>query len=421
MISGTALLAQPARYYFEHLNTEDGLSQNDVNCILQDRRGFMWFGTNDGLNRYDGYDFLLYKPNENVAGTIISNLIQELEEDHLGRIWIGTAGAGISCFNPMNQQFVNFKDLRDPNFRLRSDFILNIFEDSKQRLWVTTAKGIHLFQTNGDLAVDVNSVQNITDQAIPDQFKSRRVEGIYEDQQGTIWVGCQPGLYKLSEPAHPDSTFKFSAVIPRIPVRSIIQGPEGSMLVGSPNGLFIVSSQVKGKYQPQRIQYGPHERMLFLGKNLWTTSDLGLSQFSWDANTDKFVFENLYTSDLGDFHSLNKTVLRTIYGDREGIIWIGTNGGGINKFEPEQKTFFHYKKTLEPGSISYDKIRSIYEDSEENLWVGTEGGGLNFLPKEDADQGNFDRFSHLAKPSYVFSQVEYQQGNQRYMLLGGQT
>ncbi|MEO1451481.1 MAG: two-component regulator propeller domain-containing protein, partial [Bacteroidota bacterium] len=411
--------AQPARYFFEHLTTKDGLSQNDVNCILQDETGFMWFGTNDGLNRYDGYEFEVFRPRENDTTSIISNLIQVLTIDHLGRIWIGTAGEGISCFLPKYQRFVNFKDIDDPNFNLQGDFILDISIDEHKRMWVGTSTGMSLLQLNDVYEPSPTSIKNLTSSVVPSPILRGRIETVFEDNEGQIWVGGDFGLFKLVQPDPEIQAFEVER-IRWVHTRWITQNESGRLIVGNQQGLDVISKNLDQTYKTVHVGYSSNDRVICIGETIWTTSARGLSRYTLAENQEKPVLSHIYTSDLVDFHSLSKTVLRTIYAGRSGVIWIGTNGGGVNKFEPEHKIFFHHKKTLEKGTISYDKVRSVFEDKYQNLWVGTEGGGLNFLPYDAEDPANYRKFEHLPSPPNIFSLTEYEKDGKDYLLIGGQ-
>ncbi|MEO1450184.1 MAG: two-component regulator propeller domain-containing protein, partial [Bacteroidota bacterium] len=412
-------VAQPTRYFFDHLTTEEGLSQNDVNCILQDQTGFMWFGTNDGLNLYDGYEFTIFKPREGDSTSIISNLIQVLAEDTLGRIWIGTAGEGLSCYLPRYNRFINLKDHPEHFPEFPSDFIVSLHIDSSQRLWVGTSKGLRLLELSGEYEIAAHSIQDISQQVLPKKLRNERIGDVFEDNPREYWVGGNSGLYhlRMQNPAQP----RFQSFrVRRMPARGINKGKYGELLVSMGQSLFRVTSPQYGTYSVKNLDKQTHDALLMLDGNLWTSSMLGLSKFSYPHGRTRLKKEKVYTSDLSDLHSLNKSVLRTIYADRNGIIWIGTNGGGINKFEPRQKTFAHYKQTLNEGSISYDKIRALYEDSQQNLWIGTEGGGLNLLSARDSGAHLYNNFTHLSYPRNVFAISEYTCDSKRYLLMGGQ-
>lgn len=415
---GTYVMSQPTRYYFDHLTTKEGLSQNDINCILQDAMGFMWFGTNDGLNLYDGYDFTVYRPIEGDSTTINSTIIQALAEDHLGRIWVGTTGEGLSCFLPKHKRFVNLKDIPAFNLALPSDFITNLFVDRSDRLWISTSKGLRLFQLSEAYEVKKNSMHDITDTYLSVTMKNRRIDHIYEDEEGVIWLSTNAGLYKLWNNTDSSGPFLTRQVFKQA-AKGIVPGKENELIVGTGRGLRQVKLQKNGPPKVIKIDGSNHDFVLYNAGAVWTSSPNGLTKFVY-GDGDILEKEHVYTSDLSDFHSLSKTVLRTIYADRNGIMWIGTNGGGVNKFEPKQKTFFHYKETLAQGSLSYDKVRSVYEDSYQNLWVGTEGGGINFLPANDSGRNTYQGFSHISYPANVFALAEYECKGNRYMLMGGQ-
>ncbi|MEM6800448.1 MAG: two-component regulator propeller domain-containing protein, partial [Bacteroidota bacterium] len=334
----TAVFAQPTRYYFDHLSTNEGLSQNDVNCILQDRTGFMWFGTNDGLNLYNGYEFRVFKPNEEDSTAIITNIIQTLEEDAAGRIWIGTPGEGLSCYLPRYDRFVNLKNWKREEALFPSDFVLSLFVDSKKRLWVGSSKGLRVFQISDAYEISKNSLSDLSSQILSAEIQSSRAYQIIEDEHQNIWISANSGLFKLEPKTEEARTYQASRLIDGN-IKGLVRGKGLDLIAGSGEGLYQLSSKEGNTYEVLKLDEEPHDNLLYTAGAIWTSSQKGLTKFVYEAGSNKLLKEHRYTSDLRDFHSLSKSVLHSIYADRNGIIWIGSNGGGINKFEPRQKIF----------------------------------------------------------------------------------
>ncbi len=421
----SSLTAQSLDLFFEHLTTEDGLSQNDVNCIIQDSLGFMWFGTNDGLNRYDGYNVTEFKPAETDSFSISSNLINCLETDHRNRLWIGTTGFGISCFDPSTERFTNY--VHDPNVpsSLGSNQILDIHADRKSRLWVGTAHGLNLFElTTEEEGFQGSALRNITKKMIPPALQSIHINAIYQYEDNVYWILTESGVFTLQDRESSRDYLAMETIAPYIVATGIEAYNEEVMIIGGSNGLYWFDLQnrdpLTGRISPIVINPRMHNKLIVYQGEIWTTSPFGLSRYGFPEGERLPRLIKRYASDLRDLHSLNKSVLRFIYADQNGLIWLGTNGGGVNKFDPEKKVFAHYQQQLEEGSLSNNKIRSVFEDSRQNLWLGTEGGGVNFLPRS-SKRDEYLSFEQLNRPSYCFAITEYEEEGEPYILLGGQS
>lgn len=416
-------IAQSDRIYFDHITTEEGLSQNDINCILQDRKGFMWLGTHDGLNRYDGYTFTIFKPDPAQPNSINSNLILSLAEDSLGRIWAGTAGSGLNCFDPATQQFL---PLGEGLKGIEKSHVRDLLVDHKGRLWVATIAGLALFDVQS-MDEEGIGIRDYSEELIPPSFRTEYVEKIYQDSEHNIWIGCRGALVRLEEASIAGEPYLADAVrmpigSPQLLVRSITKDKHDRFVIGSTQGLFY-QTETEESGLPVLSQFTTEFNSAIVVDSrdrIWGAGLQGLRRFESSGNRKVPVLSGTYSNNLEDIHSLNKDVLRTLYADKNGMIWVGTNGGGINKFDPEKMAFRHFRKNLQPGSIRYDKIRVIFQDSEDNIWMGTEGGGVSFLPAE-SDNGNYSTFQHLSAPNYVFAMAEVQEADTKVLYLGGQT
>ncbi|HFA50992.1 MAG TPA: histidine kinase, partial [Bacteroidetes bacterium] len=178
---------------FQHLSKKDGLSQVSVFAIAQDSAGFMWFGTKDGLNKYDGYQFKVYKKNAS-ANSLVANDIRTLYVgSNNNELWIGTT-TGLSKYQPTSDNFINYLNIPSDTNSISGNVIRQIFEDSKGRLWVGTSVGLNLFDRGKNnfkrLTINNNAPQNI---------KAQDVKAILEDSQGQLWFGTANGLFKLIE------------------------------------------------------------------------------------------------------------------------------------------------------------------------------------------------------------------------------
>ncbi|WP_303317224.1 two-component regulator propeller domain-containing protein [Flavivirga abyssicola] len=393
---------------FDHLTTNDGLSQSDINCIYQDEDGFMWFGTYDGLNKYNGYEFINYLPDANNEESISSNIIFDITGDKSGNLWIGTTGGGLNRFNKKTKKFTRYlHDVNDDN-TLDSNIINSVYVDDKNnRLWVGTKKGVNLLDLstsqNNPVFVKINSKESVN------------VNDIYQDIYGNVWVGANSDLYVVIEDE--DNQFNFIKINYDFNlINQIGENQNGELIIATNTGMFI-KKNVNGS--DEIIQLTHTNTRAFIvdeNNNYWVGNNKGLSQ-NRIVNEKDLKKKNHFEYDPINLNSISKNIVNSIYEDRTGILWIGTNGGGVNKIDPNRKQFQHINKTSDSNSLSYDKIRAFYEDSNNDLWVGTEGGGLNLLNSKNGNRrfNNFKKFNDLSK---IFALEEVVVNNRKTLLIG---
>jgi len=406
--------------HFDHITTEDGLSQSDINSIYQDDQKFMWFATHEGLNKYDGYNFEVFTPNGNHPNSISSNLIFSLEGDDKGDLWIGTTGDGLNHFDKSLEKFTHFyHDEKNLN-SLVSNHISTVYKDKSNRLWVGTTEGLDLVDLSVPLA-DIKFQHFLLDYSNLSEYGNNIVYSVFQDSENQMWVGGTKGLYKFSRDNFGRFYFKLINAeigLPNISVRSINEDTFGRLIIGTAQGLFLL-----GQSRVQKVE--KIQGKLFVNKilienhNIWAGTNKGLVHFDNTKRSALPRFINSYAYNPRDPHSLSKDIVKSIYRDHTGVIWVGTNGGGVNKFDPERKQFNHIKKTANPTSLSYDKIRSIFEDSNHSLWIGTEGGGLNMLLQSQDGQyyNGFKNFMTVPKP---FVSIEIERNNRKVLLIGAE-
>ncbi|TNJ43436.1 response regulator [Tamlana fucoidanivorans] len=393
---------------FERLTTSDGLSQSDINCIYQDDDGFMWFGTFDGLNRYDGYQFKNYLPEVNNHGSISSNIVFAITGDKTGNLWVGTTGGGLNRFNKKTGIFTRFEHNENDSNTIDSDYITSVCVDKKNRLWVGTVHGINI--------LDLTKKQESPVFKHLETVNNKPVKTIHEDSSGNIWVAFANELFKVEE-----DNISFKLVKIRSfngSVNYIGQNESGELVVGAYGGVYIKNnSSIKSDIEFTRI-IKTYPQSLAVDKNVyWVGTEIGLRQFEYSKKTKKFEEIGYFVYDPLNPKSISKNIIKALFKDKTGIIWIGTNGGGINKFDSNKKKFKHVRRTSNPHSLSYDKIRSFYEDSQDNFWVGTEGGGLNLLRREDND-GNYDKFKVYLDRAKPFALEEVTINEKQFLLVG---
>lgn len=400
-------------YRFEHLTTDQGLSQSDVNAIFQDKKGFMWFGTHDGLNKYDGHQFSVYRPQQDSSNAISSNLIWEITDDIDGNLWIATTGGGLNHFDISTEEFTAFTHDPHHSGSIVHDYISTLFRDSKNRIWVGTSKGINY----ADVSVPLDE---ITFQSIY-AFGNVAAQVFFEDANGQLWMGGQKGLYRLMRNNEGALFFQHLSELKALKygtVRAITEDSNGNLILGTTRGIYRYFPGEKDSLQ--FVQPGVFTDLIFIDGTLWAGSESGLYTFEHDIQYNKLlrVSRNEYDPRNPD-QSLSKNNVKSIFLDNTGIVWIGVNGGGVNKYDPLKKQFVHLKKGAESGSISNDKVRTIFEDSQGALWIGTEGGGLNFISKNDRLKSSFT-FSYADKISKVYAIEEVEINGSKRLFVGGQ-
>ncbi|MBL7996336.1 response regulator [bacterium] len=379
----SACTAQELEIDFERITIEQGLSQSSINCIIQDSRGFMWFGTQDGLNRYDGYDFMVYKRSSVDTFTLSSNWITSLFEDVSGSIWIGTQGGGLNKFDRFTEKFVSY--MHDPNdlSSLISNDVRSVHEDKSGTFWIGTGSGVCTFDRR------TGKFQRLTN---GNGIEKAYVSAIFEDRIGQIWFGTQgSGLYKLTKQknrttvVHYTHLPDFANSLSNDFVNAIYQDNNKTIWVGTAGGLNKLLSEETGSFisfkkndkNPASLSFDRVQTIFEdrLGM-LWIGTDGGgLNCFDpRDPTRTKFVS---YTQDPINLRSLSENRVFSLLEDKSGTLWIGT-GGGLSKFDRKPKKFAHFKtEPYNPNSLNVSEVWCFYEDSEGILWIGTNGGGLN--------------------------------------------
>ncbi len=328
-----------AEIRFEQLSLEQGLSQSSVFAIMQDASGFLWFGTQDGLNKYDGYEFTVYRPDSEDPNSLGGHYVRALAVDSEGALWIGTFGDGLDRLDRTSGQVTHYENRRSSRYSLSSDIVLALYADRAGTVWIGTQAGLNRYDRERDRFVRYRHVEGNARSLSHDV-----VRVVYEDRDGVLWLGTEGGgLDRFDRASERFTHYRHYASardsLGGNVVLSIHQDREGLLWVGTDGG--------------------------------------GLSRL--DPSTDHF---DRYQHDPGDSHSLSHNTVSAIFEDSEGVLWIGTQGGGLNRFDRESGQFIRYQHV--PGdatSLSDDWILSIYEDRGGVLWIGTVGGGLNLLDR----------------------------------------
>ncbi|WP_430934202.1 hybrid sensor histidine kinase/response regulator [Saccharicrinis sp. 156] len=345
--------------------------QNDVNHIYQDKHGYMWIGTLDGLHRFDGYSYKTYRTNEG-KNSISSNLIKSIDEDSLGNIWIGTYDKGISKFNPLTETFTNFYNTPD-NIIFNSNDVTTLIVDNNNIIWSANMLGINRIQMNAAMnkIIKVDIIDNNT--RLQSDFVNN-IKCLHQDKDENIWIGTNLHLYCINNPNAPVQHFDFKQY--ELNVESICDGPNGIIV-----GAFYSISEASVNNENiiiNQISSLRGSTVLYHSNKVWVGNRSGL--YLLEKDNERWN-ETLFFNENFTDNSLSCNLVTWLSADINGQVWVGTRGGGVNIAAEQNKRFEHYKHTLTSGSISNNLCRSVFEDHKQNLWIGTEEQGISYLPK----------------------------------------
>lgn len=331
----------------ENIKTEKGLSVNGVNCIAQDLYGYMWFGTWDGLNKFDGYKFTVFKPNDAGQNTDLSNqTIRSLLVDKEGTLWVGTE-VGINKYQREQQTFKQYKRVAGSKTSLSNDTARVLFEDSFGNIWVGTQNGLNLLDKKKGTFVQYTNIPSDTN-----SISGNIIYDILEDGSGFMWIATDKGLNKFNP-----LTKKF------LHYRHQHENPN-----------TLVSDTVFSLFQDNK-------------GILWLGTNNGLCSF----DSEKNLFE-YYKQDLKNRNSISNNIIIAVYEDSEGVLWIGTTGGGLNIFDRANNEFIHFENTPDDqNTISNNNITAIFEDRSGIIWVATDLG----VNKIDCNSYKFKHIKHI--------------------------
>jgi ligand-binding sensor domain-containing protein/serine phosphatase RsbU (regulator of sigma subunit) len=394
---------------FEHLSIKQGLSQGIVTGITQDAKGFMWFGTEDDLNRFDGYDFVHLENDPNNKNSMPDNWIRALTTDKNGDVWIGTDTKGIAKYDRKKDSFIHYPHKPNDANSVASHHISAILADSKNRIWVGTKDAglCVLDQTTQKFIRYQYQKENIA--SLPDN----NILTIYETKNGDIWLGTNVGLCLLNQEDGTFTTYRKGSIgLTDNEIRTICEDQNGILWLGTgSNGIckFDPKRNVFYNYSYLDVKSPEHNLLNKVGVNaiiqdkrgfVWIGTaqggikrelrySLGKDKNGKEVNVVTEVF-TIFKNSPSNLYSLSNNHIRNIFEDTSGVIWIGTNGGGINFYDPDIKVFKHYKHDAEDrNTLSNNTIRSVFEDSQGILWVGAIESGLDRFDRKNNTVKNY--------------------------------
>lgn len=380
-----------AQLSFDHLSVTNGLSQSTVLSICKDSRGYLWFGTRDCLNRYDGRGVKIYRNDPDDSSTISSeDYIYALLEDKKQNLWIGTQN-GLNRYIPEKDAFERIPyQPKNPN-SISDKIVLSIMADRTGRVWFGTNNGLSMLEHPGS--------RKFKKFFQKDGLAGNAIYTVFEDHKGDIWVGTTEGLTRmhLENGKYTFTTFRNNIgdqkSISGNFIRTIAEDQQGRIWIGTDaDGLNLfapeTASFVRFKYNPANTDGISNNiiRKITLSKNgdLWVATMNGLNIL----DTKNFRFTS-YKHDADQRKSLSDNSIKDIYEDNQGSVWVGTMFGGVNVTHRNTIPFTVYKYNKYRNSISSDIISVIADDEKGNLWIGTEGHGLNYF---NTKTGEFKKY-----------------------------
>ena len=361
--------AQSKNLIFNNINIEQGISQSTIEDIFQDSEGYIWLGTNDGLNRYNGYEFKIYNYEE-YQNSISHNGITDITEDKYGNIWVNTV-SGVNKINKKTEKISNYTEI---NGKIKEDSTTEIIVTKDNNILVGTYEGLNIYNAKED-RFDIILEQK-------DGILSSCIYSIDEDINGNIWIGTELGLNKLSKDFKVLETYTSESEIYNI----FCDDENGFVWAGSDSsGLLKIDTKTKEVKQYinniEDLNSLPANQVGAIIRdrkgNLWVGTTNGLARYN--EKNDSF---DVYKNKVYDKNSLVYNDVRSIIEDREGVLWVGTYSG-ISIFDTES-SIKYYNAGLDDGYLlSENMVHGIYEDDEGYLWVGSRTKGVNIIDREN--------------------------------------
>lgn len=387
--------AQKSNISFNHLTVENGLSQSSVLSITQDSLGFMWFGTKDGLNKFNTQNFEIYKYHKKDKSSLTSSMnINALLTDHKGNVWVGTQ-KGLNLYLPKTNSFKRFQYHPKRKNSLSNNIIRCIYEDRQGYLWVGTDSGLNKM-------VGPDKFERYFTSTGPAKGRVHHlIKAIHQDHNNVMWIGTIQGLSSMTlekgkyryqsyihEAGRPESLSDND-------ISSILEDRRHNLWIGTHNSGLELLDRTKGVFRHFRSKKGQansissnviRKMMVARDGKLWVSTLNGINIIDVENQTVRVL--NHHPDDPS---SLNQNSIYDMMQDAAGSVWVGTYYGGVNVYHENSTPFREYKSNSGKNALSSNVVSAILEDQKHNLWIGTEAEGLNYY---DRSSGKFNSFRH---------------------------
>ncbi len=395
-------------YRFKNLSIQQGLSQVTVFAIAQDKSGYIWIGTQDGLNRFDGYRFKVYQHDPRKPRSISDNFITAIMSDSNGELWVGTRGGGLCKYDEHTDGFDTYTANKQNPSTLINNYITSLAEDQHGAIWVGTNNGLsRLHAEYGDTATFETILPYAN--AAPDAIGAPTIVSLAAEPGGNLWVGTNNGLL-LRDGAGNWQVFRNDPQDPHTLshplVTDIMADGCGDIWVSTLNGLSRLArrDELENLFDIDRYFNNLGNgvsAMAALSRDaqgyLWIGTNGGL------VRMDVATLETLrFTDNPSNPAALSQNGVTALFTDESGLLWVGTGGAGVDMLQPEPKKFYTYSPDpTEPQSLSNGLVFGLAEDADNNLWIATARGGLN---RFDRNTGIFKHFqNNPADPNSISS------------------
>ena len=371
---------------FKQFSLAQGLSQSSVLCMLQDSKGFMWFGTRDGLNKYDGHTFKTYRYDYKDQNSISNSFIRSLFEDENGNIWIGTNN-GLNKYLPSKDSFERFKHNENKSSLINNE-IWSLASVEQNYLWIGTNGGLEKFNTTTKKSKHFKNDKSVL---------KNHIRSLFKDSKKSLWICNRENILLLNNNKEEFLEISYPSTQVRKSTRNyapvIYQDRNENIWLGYRDGLAIYNKEKK-EFQHFKIELGVissiTEEVRDIYEDVFGNFWVGTYNGLYIINKERTSISH-YIHDENNFNSLSQNSIYSIIGDTKGDVWIGTYAGGVNYYDRSYDIFKNYYAGSNNYKLNYKVISSLIEEPSGNLWIGTEGGGLNFLNKET---GKFTHYTH---------------------------
>ena len=379
VLAFATVFSQSNDYRLKNITTLNGLSQSSIIAIHQDPKGQMWIGTRDGLNKYDGSSFTIFRNNPKDSLSICNNDILSVEGDKSGNIWVGTYN-GLNCYNPITNTFKRYFHANNTT-SLSNNTVWDI-KEIKDEIWIATSIGLSIYNKKTKKFTSVyHSSTDAT--SLPNNF----VLSIYETKKGAIWIGTSKGLCKLVK--RNGGLFSFEKInssqqIEALIVQDIKEDANGNLWIGTKNNGLFTFNQNSKKLIPFQEKENQHQigidvRSLDFDKKgvLWLGTYNGVYNLQKNGVVQKVYNNPDKKTSFGK--------IKTIFTDKKGSVWFGSYYNGISIWDESNTNFTHLNQNSGKSALSFDVVSSIVADANKTIYIGTEGGGITLL---DSKTGN---------------------------------
>lgn len=362
---------QPPDFSIEHLTIDNGLPQNEVTAIIQDQKGFIWFGTRGGLARYDGASMKVFQCEPGTVNSLSNNSIETLFEASDGKIWIGTKAGGLNSFDPLSEKVEQFQFKVQDQYSLSGDGVVAVAETQDAKIWVgTDGNGLNCFDPR------TGKFNRF--------LKGRHVLALRCTKDGTLWASADHLLYRIAKGTQDPVPVNLD-LPEQVMITSMIADNDRNELYisGWKNGVIIYNFSQRKITEHIRL---PSSNQLQHGNDVYSILKPVKSNSLWmgtwgdglkHRDSDGHIQKVFIAPDVRARYNTDFDIVLTIFEDRSGNIWVGTDGGGVCKLTTQRRFFQSY--TFKNSNLSSGHVLSTLQDRSGRVWIGTKGGGLNEL------------------------------------------